>query len=948
MTTGDDELTVNLRGVDLNLSSLLQKIEGELLQVGSIAGRSSTDIVAGLRRSAGAVGATEAQFLQLAGTASQLALKTGDAAKAEDILAQSLRTAGAAASATAPQITSASNAASQSASAFQQFGSAASSSLLSIVGPAALASAAIGGLISVGKSFADAFKFKAELDQTKAGITALLTGVRDSGQVFQQANTFAQRYKLTQQETTEAISESIPVIRRSKASIEEILSVFTRLTILKPGKTFSDASRAIGELQAGQAVSLEKIFNVPIQKANEMKHEIEGGADAIDVLNTFLAQSGVGMNALEIRTRGAAGAMNDAKIAAEGLALAQAQFAQGPGLVILDQQTRTLTGTTRVLSGDFQSMRASVLGAINSGITGMSQWNPIAAAFAGIIGQVTGVTAAHSAAIQVNTQAIAANSLNMDAERQATVTVAISMDEERQAVAAASAEHDKLTQAIATTTAEMQTAAATSVADTAAKQAQAATTALLEGQTRAAADAFLSLNPNISGSGIASAQAAGQISAAVAQYIAMTLAAQQARNQLAQLQAQAGVSPALKSAAVAAGGGDVGRYITRTDTADAARGAAAVARLKQLNAQEQAHADAVRQGVIQTGSAADKQALLNKELADATRIYGANSTEAIKARTALTQAQQQAAKAGGGGAGGGAVKLSDQQKLNNSLLTDQEKYQQQSEDAAIAYARDTQKIYADFYEKMQSAQRDFNQSELEGRASFYDNLGSIENQKIAKAASAQYEQASIEAGKIAQEKGADVADKYMAAQEQVISARAKRAAEIEKAAKDDKSKAEYLRGVDEQYRRAEDAKIARVKEGEGSLAAERDKQLQDAADKENAAQDKLGTAAERAADRKITASERAGKAIDAELAKTGQLADTYNRIAPAGGIVPPVVAGATPTAAPGVVPPEADPIAVAIGGAKDAIVAALAAVERAARDTTGAVRNLKNSGGVAG
>jgi hypothetical protein len=302
-----------------------------------------------------------------------------------------------------------------------------------------------------------------------------------------------------------------------------------------------------------------------------------------------------------------------------------------------------------------------------------------------------------------------------------------------------------------------------------------------------------------------------------------------------------------------------------------------------------------------------------------------------------------------GGAGGG-TRLSDEQKLNNSLLASQEEYQTKSEDAATQHAIDVEKIYQDFYQKMQSAQRDFDQSQLEGRAGFYDNLGQIESDKIRQAASAQYEQASIEAGKIAETQGADVAEKYMDAQERIISARAKRLAEIEKAEKDkDSGRAEYLRGVDAEYKKAEDAKLARIKEGEGSLSSERDKQLAESAAKEQDAQDKIGLAADRAAEKKILASERAGKAIDTELAKAGQLADTYDRVGQSSsraGITP-VPAGAaagTPTtpaqAAAAAAAPvtNADAMLAAIEGLKQAIAAVERATTAGADKVAGAVR----------
>ncbi len=75
--------------------------------------------------------------------------------------------------------------------------------------------------------------------------------------------------------------------------------------------------------------------------ANQMKKEIQGGADAVAVMNKFLGDTGIGMDVLATRTTGAMGAMKDLAKAQEDLQLAQAQFAQGPGMLLLQTQTQS-------------------------------------------------------------------------------------------------------------------------------------------------------------------------------------------------------------------------------------------------------------------------------------------------------------------------------------------------------------------------------------------------------------------------------------------------------------------------------------------------------------------------------------------------------------------------------------------------------------------------------
>lgn len=219
----------------------------------------------------------------------------------------------------------------------------------SLLNPVLLVTAALGAGVAVVHQFSDALEFKANLDELIASNKLLLQGTRNTTVAFRDATEFADKYKLTQQETNEAISESIPVIRQSTSNMEDILSVFTRLTILKPGKTFNDASRAIGELQAGNVVSLERIFNILPDDANRMKKEIEGGADAVQVLSKYLNDVGVGTRALELRAQGLKGAYRDAANEAENLKKAEADLAASHGALTV---TKTETGFIQALTAD--------------------------------------------------------------------------------------------------------------------------------------------------------------------------------------------------------------------------------------------------------------------------------------------------------------------------------------------------------------------------------------------------------------------------------------------------------------------------------------------------------------------------------------------------------------------------------------------------------------------
>jgi hypothetical protein len=171
-------------------------------------------------------------------------------------------------------------------------------------------------IVGTANSFKEAFDFKAQLDSTNASIALSLEGIRDSGQTFAEAAAFANRYKLTQEETAAAIQASIPILRTSNASLTDVESTLLRLQAKKPEKSIADAARALDELKAGQIVSIVDQFNVSRDAANKMKDEIAAGARCgQDSLGQYLNTAGFGMESLEVRTRGATGAINDAKVA---------------------------------------------------------------------------------------------------------------------------------------------------------------------------------------------------------------------------------------------------------------------------------------------------------------------------------------------------------------------------------------------------------------------------------------------------------------------------------------------------------------------------------------------------------------------------------------------------------------------------------------------------------
>jgi hypothetical protein len=179
----------------------------------------------------------ERKALAHAQALARLAVASGQAARGEQILGAALSQVDQQSDAAIRAQTQLANIQSGNANLAQQFGTALKGGLLSIVGPAALATAAIGGIKLALDATRDAFVLKAEIDQTNASIGVLLGGVRNTSQVFSEAASFAQRFKLTQQETSEAILASNQIIRQSKAPIDEVLATLSRLRVLNRKKT---------------------------------------------------------------------------------------------------------------------------------------------------------------------------------------------------------------------------------------------------------------------------------------------------------------------------------------------------------------------------------------------------------------------------------------------------------------------------------------------------------------------------------------------------------------------------------------------------------------------------------------------------------------------------------------------------------------------------------------
>lgn len=902
------ELIVDVSAKE-SVSAVLARLESQLDRTDGSAQKTADGIGARLN---GAQQRAGNSALALQQAQARLEVAQGNAAGA----AERLRTALAQQSTTSVQtinaqrqLVSVENQLAQSSSglgnALRTAGSSAQSSLLGMVGPAAAATAGITALIGVAQSFEDAFKFKATLDSTTASIRSQLDGVRDANAVYAQAQAFGRQYNITQEETNNILSSSTDILKTSSSSVSELETALIRLQSRDVSKPISEASRALRELQAGDVTSIKELFNVPAKDALAMRNEIVAGGDAVKVLTGYLDRAGVGMQALELRSQGVAGRLNELKIAQEDLTLAQAEFAQGPGLTILEGKIAVIRGATRLLSGDLDAMGQSLN---NAGVT--------------MAGQI--------AAYQAYSQALAVGKTQSEANRAAVDAQANAMARLRGELVGGGGG----TFEFAAATQQATTAVLDS---TAAQLAQANSMELSGVQARAAA--------------LAAQQKADadQVAAVDAQTngIAQQRLAEQAQ-QAAQALLNAGPAGARTAALLASSSSQV-------DVLTAAYYRLAAAQAEANQAKTNAAALSDQRAGERDGGSSRTAAQIAFEAQQDRRAQASRLRRAEEAERALKKAR------GGGGGGGGSTQLSDQTKLNNSLLADQERYQDKSEDAARQHAERILDIQAEFARKEREQLQQNEISKRQSQADFYDRLTSSELNKrkggtdALKQIDADYQAAYQKSQELAQSGNAKLAADYLALKQRQAEQELSYQEAVAKA-REDKDAAEVgrLERIQQLRRDAAAEEERQLLAGGDANVTARDSALNDEATSYAQKQDQVGLASDRATDRKIANAERAGKAIDAEQLKLNTLAQTYDRIAPpqAGG---PLGAASTPTpvaapAAPGQPQQQAaslGDVVAAIGAAQAALSAALGQVERATRDAgrgvESAVRSIPRS-----
>jgi len=370
-----------------------------------------------------------------------------------------------------------------------------------------------------------------------------------------------------------------------------------------------------------------------------------------------------------------------------------------------------------------------------------------------------------------------------------------------------------------------------SLIDADAKQAQAEQIRILQEQANEATNSFLTLNPTIDAAGIAALIAAGKLDPLIGQLAAVRIEAAKTANQMIQLNSTLG-------GGIGAGAKPLGRL-------DHGGGGAL-------------SADAIGERI--------------RNMDQTERIYAHFSGVETGARTRSRAT--------------GAGHLSDMQQLNNSLLANQSSYEQKAQDLERQHGENLLRIERDFQTKSLAQQSQNEEKKREGRYQFYKSLadaGKDLGDAEAQGYSAAYEQAFAESQKLAQDGQHKLAADRLALRQQQIqqdieAAKAIAAAEAE----GDTKRADSLKAL-EALRKDSQAEELKQLEGRGdALVQDRQRAIDDEATRYQGAQDSNAIAAERKADRAVTAAEREQKAIGDTNALLAEQQRLYGQTSPRG------------------------------------------------------------------
>ncbi len=977
----DVGLIATIQGKDINLRSLLIELRRDLLRTDQEATRAGRDIGHALDQGSGR---GQAGVLRLQSAMARLDAQGGNTEGAMQRLRTTLNgitTSTPQTIAMEGQLLRLEQSAAKAATTIPKTSSALSG-LAAAAGPAAVAFAT-GTLAAYGQ---EAIQLANRTKDAKAALEALAGTPQRYAEALATATQQQKLFGGSLEENISGIQGLITVARSSGAELSQLVDLAQRLSVKDPSQGIAGARTALNEALAGDPSSLARRYEIPKAALAALRDESTTTQQKLAVLDQYLNQIGITSETVAGSISQETQAFNALAASAEALQLkvgtelsaaltpaAQGATALFSAMATGEQANATLTAlivTLQQMTGTIQAGNAANIQATSGLLSFLGILTPAQQ-------QLQAYTAAHAQTAQAVT-AVASTYQLLSANAPEAAAGLQTMVPALQAVAAESDANAATVQALMdglineTITIEQVRAALTDLqtahqVNAQAAAAQASQTLLLTDQQTTLSAATVAVADSLTQE--ATQKAAASEQAAVLADINARLAdlgdgvarglfnAGDAAGFLAQqygIATSAAYALVAAQVAVAAGEARLRAQAAQTRTlatpsaqAPGRRGTGDVdmALAGAKAAQAQAAADreaAAAQRRYQEAVGGARVELANARRDKAAAVVGSKAYyDALTAEAAAERRLAQEAKRGGAGGRGGRGRTG---AATNPRVTDESQTAAQLARAAEQSAaqretieRDHQdtmaQIAAEGAKKRQEAMARYSLDSKQDRASFYKQLGNVDDPQLRAQLSAQYEQIQQDAAKMAQEQGADVAQAYREAAIKAAQGQADIQQEIAQARKDgDVGKAEYLEGVAKLQAEADQAEIDSIKAKGSAISAEQARQYADA------------EAAYR---------EHLDRLAQAYQEKVGSLG-----IPPASVATPPPASsrpsGSPPTTAPSTSTPApvkdtttsqaVDTTRTALSGDLSGVTAAVEKVERAVRDVISAVRSLKSVG----
>jgi hypothetical protein len=223
--------------------------------------------------------------------------------------------------------------------------------LAGLVSPIALVGVGLGLVTKTAQSFGDALHFAGQLQEERTAFGGILGDFRNGNAILDEAAQRTRVYGFTTKETTDAFRELAPIIRESTSSTRDQAEALARISVLKPDDPVRALTGAIEGIKTGRFRELSKELGLSVAEQQQLKTSTDEGKDSFLALNEVLDRHGITLAVAKERTEGLVGAERRQAQAAEDLQKAQAGFASGPGLALLEQRIKITDDATQAFGG---------------------------------------------------------------------------------------------------------------------------------------------------------------------------------------------------------------------------------------------------------------------------------------------------------------------------------------------------------------------------------------------------------------------------------------------------------------------------------------------------------------------------------------------------------------------------------------------------------------------